>query len=571
MKRNLIVLAACVAGSLWLASCGGGGGGGSVAAASGGSTPSGSTGSTAATLAASSGEITAFGSVFVNGREFSTQGARIIDNDTGDTVADASALEVGMSVDVTPLSATTLDATQPQAAEIRLHPLARGYVDATDTTASTLTVMGQAVQLTSATNFSDRRACATATTPTCTAITGLSGLTATTGANAPGSYVTVHGFLFGSGSGSGAANIVATLVSVADAPGSSAGPAAFKAEGTVAAVGTSSVTIGGLTVDLSHATCWGASGTTGCASAFSTGQVVSVFAATAPALPASSFSASTAALRSKMPVQTAGATVELQGRVSSASGTSFVLRGISIDGSALPAASLPAVGDDVSLTGTVAANGNGITASAIKLLHAAVSRSVALEGDFTAVTAGASANTWVVTVLGQPVTVTASTRLADRSTWAAPRSGSNAFNISTFQTVLNASASKHLLVSAAADATGQLTAVALRIVPASTAASVQGVVDATPAPANGSSASAPTTFAIHGLPVAADPATFASPRGWRLRAQATTVVAGDLVVARGSWSNGQLVVAVPSGASGPTANSFVVDLGKPRSGDPCDF
>lgn len=567
MKRNLIVLAACVAGSLWLASCGGGGGGGTAAVS--GSTPSGSTGPTATTLAASSGEITAFGSVFVNGREFSTQGARIVDNDTGDSVADASTLEVGMSVDVKPLSATTLDAAQPQAAEIRLHPLARGYVDATDTTASTLTVMGQTVQLTAATNFSDRRACATATTPTCTAITGLSALTATTGASAPGSYVTVHGFLFGNGSG--AANIVATLVSVADAPGSSAGPAAFKAEGTVAALGTSSLTIGGLTVDLSHATCWGASGTTSCASAFSTGQVVSVFAATAPTLPATSFSAGTAALRSKLPVQTVGATVELQGRVSSASGTSFVLRGISIDGSALPAASLPAVGDDVSITGTVAANGNGITASAIKLLHAAVSRSVALEGDFSAITAGASANTWVVTVLGQPVTVTASTRLADRSTWAAPRSGSNAFNITTFQTVLNASASKHLLVSAAADAAGQLTAVALRIVPASTAASVQGVVDATPAPVNGSSASAPTTFAIHGLAVSADPASFASPRGWRLRAQATTVAAGDLVVARGSWSNGQLVVAVPSGASGPTANSFVVDLGKPRSGDPCDF
>jgi len=248
-----------------------------------------------------------------------------------------------------------------------------------------------------------------------------------------------------------------------------------------------------------------------------------------------------------------------------------VLRGVSIDGSVLPAASLPTVGDDVRVTGTVASNGTSIKATAIKLLHAAVSRSLSLEGDFTAVVAGASANTWVVTVLGQSINVDASTRLADRSTWAAPRSGSGAFNITSFQTVLNASVSKHLVVSTAADATGQLTAVALKIVPASSGAAVQGVVDATPAPVNGSSASVPTTFAIHGLSVSADPATFASPRGWRLRAMATTVAAGDLVVARGNWSNGQLVVAVPSGASGPTWSDFVVDLGTPHTDDPCDF
>jgi hypothetical protein len=559
MKRIAFVLAASLASSLWLASCGGGGG---SAAAPDPTTPS---GPASTTLSASSGEITAFGSVFVNGHEFSTQGAQITDNDTGAAVADASALEVGMSVDVKPLAATALDAATPQAAEIRLHPLARGYVDATDTTASTLTVMGQAVQLTSATNFSDRRACVTATTSPCTAVAGLADLTATSGAANPGSYVTVHGFLF-SASGSGA-NIVATLVSVGDAPGSSASAAAFKAEGAVVSAGASSVVIGGLAVDLSHASCWGASGATACASAFSAGQVVSVWSATSPALPASSFAAGTAALRSRLPVQTVGATVELQGRVSSASGTGFVLRGVTIDGAALAAASLPAVGDDVCVTGTVATNGTGITASAVKLLHAAASRSLSLEGDFTAVTAGASAGTWVVNVLGQNVTVNASTRLADRSTWMAPRSGSQAFNITSFQTVLAASSSKHLVVSAAADTGGALTALALRIVPASSGAAVQGAVDVTPAPVNGSSAASPSIFAIHGLAVSADPATFASPRGWRLRAQATTLAAGDLVVARGSWSNGQLVVAVPSGASGPSLSNFVVDLGAPRTGD----
>lgn len=563
MRRIVFVLAASLASACWLASCGGGGGGSGMS----GSPSTGSNGTGAATLSASSGEITAFGSVFVNGHEFSTQGAQIVDNDTGDVVADASALEVGMSVDVKPMAATALDAASPRAAEIRLHPLARGYVDATDTTASTLTVMGQTVQLSSATNFSDRRACVAAAS--CTAVAGLSDLAVTTGAASPGSYVTVHGFLFSTGSG--AANIVATLVSVGDVPTGTAFAAAFKAEGSVVSSGTNSITLGGLAVDLSHATCWGADGQTSCASAYSAGQVVSVFSATAPALPATSFSAGTAALRSRLPVQTVGATVELQGRVSSASGSSFVLRGVSIDGAALPAGSLPAVGDDVRVTGTVAADGKGVMASAIKLLHAALSRSLALEGDFTAVAAGSAANTWTVTVLGQSITVDASTRLADRSTWMAPRSGSNAFNISSFQTVLNASASKHLVVNAAADASGQLTAVALKIVPASGAAAVQGVVDATPAPVNGSSATSPTRFAIHGLAVSADPASFASPRGWRLHGQPVAVAAGDLVVARGTWNSGQLIVTVPVGASGPTWNNYVVDLGPPRTGDPCDF
>ncbi len=563
MRRIGSVLAASLA-SVWLASCGGGSG----TAATTTTTPTASTG--VGKLSASSGEITAFGSVFVNGREFSTKNAKVLDNDTGAVVTDESMLEVGMSVDVKPMSATTTDTAAPLADEIRLHPLARGHVDATDTTASTMTVMGQTVQLTSATNFSDRRACLTAATPTCTAVAGLSDLTATSSATSAGSYVTVHGFLFSSGTG--AANIVASLVSVGDVPASTGrGAAAFKVEGSVVSVSASSLVIGGLTVDLSKATCSIDSGTADCASAFSAGQVVSVFGATAPALPATSFAAGTAALRSKLPVQTAGETIELQGRVSSASGTGFVLRGVNIDGAALASASLPVVGDDIRVTGTVASNGTSVTASAVKLLHAAVSRTVSIEGDFTAIAAGATADTFVVTVLGQSINIDASTRLADRSTRKAPRSGSQAFNISTFQTVLEASTSKHLVVNATADNAGKLTAVALQIAPASTAASVQGVVDATPAPVNGSSATMPTTFAVHGLSVSADPATFASPRGWRMRGQTTTVAAGDLVVARGTWTNGVLVVAVPTGATGPSFGNYVTDLGAPRTRDHANF
>jgi len=563
MRRIAFVLAASLASACWLASCGGGGGSATTDA-----TPSSSNSPGPKTLSASSGEITAFGSVFVNGHEFSTQGAKLIDNDTGEELADASTLEVGMSVDVKPMDATAVDDAAPHAAEIRLHPLARGYVDAANSAASTLTVMGQTVQLTSATNFSDRRACVTATTSPCMAVSGMSGLTVTSATAVPGSYVTVHGFLFSTGSGG--ANIVATLVSVGDAPAAGARPAAFKAEGTVLSTGTNSITLGGLMVSLSSATCWGTDGQTSCASAFSTGQVVSVFSATAPALPAKNFTATTAALRSRLPVETVGATVEVQGRVSSTSGTSFVLRGISIDGAALAAADRPVVGDDVRVTGTVATGGT-ITASAIKLLHAAISRSLTLEGDYTAVVPGTSANTYVVTLLGQSINVNASTRLSDRTSWT------TTFNITTFQSVLAAASSKHLVVSAAADASGTLTATNLRLMPASTRAGLQGVVDATPAPVMGSSATMPTTFSVHGIAVSADPATFASlsdDDDWQLMTKTTTVAAGDLILARGSFVNGVFVVAVPAGRTGPTMSNFVVDLGPPRMGegdDHCDF
>jgi hypothetical protein len=570
MRRIAFLLAGSLACVLGLISCGGGGGDAGSPAV-----PTGTGGPAAATLDASSGEITAFGSVFVNGHEFSTQGAQVIDNDTGAASTDASALEVGMSVDVKPMAATALAASAPQAAEIRVHPLARGYVDATDATASTLTVMGQTVQLSAATNFSDHRACVSAASSPCAAVSGVSGLVTTSGAASPGSYVTVHGFLFSSGSAGATANIVATLVAVGDAPGSSASPAAFKAEGAVLATGASSVTLGGLAVDLGKARCEAAGATVNCASAFSVGQVVSVFSATSPGLPATSFSATAAALRSRLPVQTAGATVELQGRVSSVSNAapaSFVLRGMTIDASALPAASLPAVGDDVRVTGVVGANGSSISASAVKLLHAVVSRSLDLEGDVSAVAAGAAANTYVVTVLGQNILVDGSTRLSDRSGSGNGHSGSSAFNITTFQSVLAASASKHVVVDAAADGSGQLTALSLRLRPASSSAAIQGVVDASPAPVNGSSASAPSSFAIHGVTVSVDPAMFASPRGgWHLRALSTTVAAGDLVVARGSYVGGQIVVAVPSGSSGPTAGAFVFDLGAPSTRDACEF
>ncbi|HEU5296562.1 MAG TPA: DUF5666 domain-containing protein [Burkholderiaceae bacterium] len=549
MPRSIRSLASAATVALVLSACGGGGS----------SSPSSATLSGASPGATSSGTVTAFGSVFVNGHEFDTTNARVIDDDAG-TTGSTSSLEVGMSVDVR-ASALSSDRT-PAAAEIHVHPLVRGVVDGSDATAGTLTVMGQTVQLTASTVFSDHRACVDAASSPCNAIRGQSDLTVTSGSGSGavgGSYVTVHGFLFAGDASSGGANVVATLISVADP---SAARVAYKAEGVVKAVGSGgSITIGGLAVDLSAATCH-AQGVVPCASAFSVGQVVSAFAAKAPALPATTFTADAAFLRGRIAVETPGATVEVEGKVSSItlSPASFVVRGITVDASAL-GGSLPAVGDLVVVTGTVADSGTKITASAVKVIHAARSATFAFEGDATAVAAGPSANTFVLTLLGQSMTVNASTRLLDLSQRRDP--AADPFNIMTFQTHLAASASQHLIVRTQADAAGDLTATVVIIVPASTVSAVSGVIDATPAPINGS-AGMSSTFTVHGLAISADPAAIvrvvplhnAYGFGGMGRAASGTVAAGDMVLAFGTFASNTLSVTAP-----PSARSIVLDFG----------
>jgi hypothetical protein len=459
------------------------------------------------------------------------------------------------------------------AAEIHLNPLARGIVDASDTAASTLTVMGQTVQLTAATNFVDHRACLTGTTSPCSAITGQSALSNTTGSGGTavaGSYVTVHGYLFDSGTSSGGANIVATLVSIGDAPTTASG-ANYKAEGVVTAVAGSTLTIGGLSVDLSAATCYAAGTMTPCASGFSTGQVVAVIAATGPSLPATSLAGTLARLHSKLAVETVGASVEVEGKVSAVttSPASFVLRGVTVDATALPpATALPAVGDEVRVLGTLASGGTTITASALTVLHVARSASYGFEGDAAGVTAGSTADTYVLTLLGQSIAVNAGTRLADRSVRGNGRgdSPSNPFNITTFQAYLAASASQHLLVRSAADASGNLNALSVTIVPASSAAAIGGTVDVAPAPVNSTTSGTPSTFSVHGLTVSADPAAIVKLRTVR-NATPTTVAAGDFVLVRGTYASGTLSVAAPSGAVSPFANNVVIDLGAPTGKD----
>lgn len=545
--RHALALVPVAVGLLvGISACGGGGGGGVA-----GSTASPAVAAAAGTT--SSGVITAFGSVFVGGHEFATGSARFIDDDSGAITLSASGLEVGMVVDVKPASGSS--AATPVASELHIHPLARGYVDAADAVAGTLQVMGQSVQLTSSTNFSDHRACVSASPATCTAVSTPAGLTATS--TSAGSYVAVHGYLYGSTSA--AANIVATLVAVFDAPTATTG-VHFKAEG-VATVASGAVSIGGLAVDLSKASCKLAGVVSACASAFSTGQVVSVWSALAPALPATTLVADGARLASKTAVDTSSTAVELEGVVSSASGTSFVIRGVSIDASALAAGStLPAVGDAVRVLGSVAASGQTVAASSVVILHAASSVKLGLEGDASDVASGTAANTFTLSVLGQTITVNAQTRLADMSTggWDRKDPAANPFNITTFATYLASSASKHVIVKAETDALGNLVANSLAITKASTVAGVAGLVDASPAVSNSTVTGTASTLWVHHTAVVVDPAAVTAPA--RNGSGLVTMAAGDQVVALGTWNGSTLVV----GATVSSTNK-VFDAGPPQA------
>jgi hypothetical protein len=511
----------------------------------------------------SSGVITAFGSVFVNGRRFRTDKARVIDDDTGAVTSgdDRPGSRHGGGREA-PRPRRPQDA---DADELHVHPLVRGFVDATDTTAATLTVMGQTVQLTSGTGFSDRRACVSATVAPCTPITTADGLVATTvtgtptSITTPGNYVTVDGFLFDDPD----TDVVATLVSVRDPP-TGGSPANFKAEGVVT-VDATGVSINGLRLDLSQARCRSGGSQVNCATAFTTGQVVSAGSATAPDLPATVLVADFARKAGKLPVEEAGATVEVEGVVSSVSGTaSFVVRGVVVDASGLPAGTtLPLVGDEVRVMGTLSADGTSVQATSLVIEDEAARAKVALKGQVTNV-APAGTDTFTVTVLGLDVTVNAQTRLKDVSRGFERRDPTvTPFNITTFESTLAANASKTVLIVAQQDTGGTLVAKSLTLLPASNVSAIAGRVDATPAPVNSTVSGTPTVFFVRGVRVSADPAAILEVG--RRGPQAATILAGEQVVATGTFTGGAIVV-------GPiaTLDNRVLDLGVLRDDDDDD-
>ena len=487
---------------LSLASCGSGGGGSAASTA-----PS-------PTAAVSTGAITAFGSVFVNGHEFNSTNASVVDDDTGAKTAGTGNLEVGMVVSVD--SATGSTSATPVAADIHVDPLARGFIDAIGS--DTVTVMGQTVQISTATAFSDHRTCVTATPTPCTAISGQSGLVATTGTT-PGTFVTVHGYLFSTGTPA-QTQIVATLISASDF---TQGSSQFKLEGQVTGLTGSILTIGSESVDLSNAVCKANDAVVACASAFTAGNTVAARGLTAPA--AGAFAPDVARLARLLP-QTAGATVEVEGKVSSVSGTSFVVRGIAIDGSGLPANQIPAVGDKVELLGTVSSNGTSVTATSMEQDVPAAASRVILAGPLSNVTPGTATGTFNVTVLGQTAIIDATTNIADRTVFPPPT-----FNITNFDTYLQGK-TVFVVLRTRVDTSGNLHATGFDIVKMShnNLVAVAGPADAAP-----TAGTPDNTVTIHGVSVIYDPA------------KATTVAQGSILAARGALTSSGAVDTTVSG------------------------
>ncbi len=117
---------------LWLAGCGGGGSGGSGAAP--------------ATVGVSSGMITGFGSMFVNGVEFETNNASVFRGD--DQVNDVTELEIGMIVRVEG------DLGNRIANEVRFEEDVKGPADGA-ASSNTFSVMGQTIITDAATHFNN--------------------------------------------------------------------------------------------------------------------------------------------------------------------------------------------------------------------------------------------------------------------------------------------------------------------------------------------------------------------------------------------------------------------------------
>jgi len=125
-RKSIQLVVAAAASVLALTACGGGGSS---------STPAGTTGA-----AVSQGVVTAKGSIFVNGIEYSTTGATITIDDNPGIESD---LKIGMTVKV---RGTSDDATKKGiATKIEARDILEGQITAVGT--NTITVMGQTVQI----------------------------------------------------------------------------------------------------------------------------------------------------------------------------------------------------------------------------------------------------------------------------------------------------------------------------------------------------------------------------------------------------------------------------------------
>jgi hypothetical protein len=433
MKRGIWIAGIWVAlaAVTILAACGGGSSGNSPSTSSSG-------------MAGGSGVITGFGSVFVNGKEFKTDGStQVVDGDNDDAASSTANLQVGMTVDV--------DADGGKATLLRFTSAVRGEVDAVDTMASTITVLGQTVRVTSGTSFAGN----VGNSSTGSMPKRLSDVHA-------GNYVVVFGFLECSGSdcSSGATDIVATLVNEPASVGK------YRVQGYVTNYSANTFTINGLKVDIttsgmSPTQC----NTMNCA--FANGNFVSVRSTTAPTGSVSAgtltLMADDVKLRPVAPTFAAGSTVTIEGPVTQLSGTSFVVRGIKVDASGI-ASSVTGLANSqiVEVTGTISSTGTLVATSIDVERHAT----------FLLMGAIASVSTSGFSVLGESFTVNSDTRFGDLAM------GERPFNSTNFSTVLKMG--DQVIVAAYPSSSGGNVATRVERIPAPSTpeAAVIGVVSA---------------------------------------------------------------------------------------------
>lgn len=131
-----------LAAALVLVACGGGGADTAVTPAA--ATP------TVSAAAYTSGTITGFGSIIVNGVRFDDSGAEVLDDDGGRH--GSSALQLGASVEI---ESGSVDRTNGKATAVRIRygSAVKGPVEAVDTAAGTVTVLGQTVSVSDTTVF----------------------------------------------------------------------------------------------------------------------------------------------------------------------------------------------------------------------------------------------------------------------------------------------------------------------------------------------------------------------------------------------------------------------------------
>ena len=214
-KLKITTVSLAIAGVIGLTACGGGG--------------SGSDGSTATTGSMiTSGVVTGFGSVYVDGVEFETDGSSFSLDDGDDGIEDEDGLAVGMVVTVT--GTVHADGKTGTAKHIEFDDELEGIVNANNVAADgtgTMTVMGQTVIVESTTVFESDVA----------AIDGVDKL-------ATGNVVEVCGFSTGDGT------VYATRIEVKL---TTHGGEEIEVKGIISNLAAGTFDLGGLTVDFSSA------------------------------------------------------------------------------------------------------------------------------------------------------------------------------------------------------------------------------------------------------------------------------------------------------------------------------